>query len=99
MSESRRRPYPEHARARIRGSKILGRLLAHAEGVEEMTPSEVKAALGLLDRILPVLKATEITQNIDRKNTISAEPLTEEQWFAKYGSLGGTNIPGEQLGH
>lgn len=49
----------EH-RAKIANSKILNRLIAHAEGVEEMRQSEVTAALALLKKIMPDLSAQTI---------------------------------------
>lgn len=50
---------PEH-RAKIANSKILNRLIAHAEGDEEMSQSQVTAALALLKKIMPDLSAQTV---------------------------------------
>ncbi|WP_143535222.1 hypothetical protein [Roseivivax jejudonensis] len=51
----------EH-RTKIANSKILKRLIDHAEGNEpEMTASEVNAGLSLLDRVMPKLKSVDDT--------------------------------------
>jgi hypothetical protein len=49
----------EH-RTKISNSKILNRLIAHAEGEVDMTSTQVQAALGLLDRVMPKLAQTTI---------------------------------------
>lgn len=49
----------EH-RTKIANSKVLSRLIRHAEGEEEMTSTQVTAALGLLDRVMPKLASTSI---------------------------------------
>lgn len=48
----------EH-RSKISNSRILKRLIDHALGVEEMQPTEVTAALSLLDRVMPKLKPVD----------------------------------------
>lgn len=50
---------PEH-RAKIANSKILNRLIAHAEGAEDMSQSQVTAALALLKKIMPDLSSQTI---------------------------------------
>lgn len=45
----------EH-RDKIRKSKVLSRLISHAEGVEDMKQTEVTAALGLLKFAFPPLQ-------------------------------------------
>jgi len=49
----------EH-RTKIANSKVLKHLIEHAEGEREMTSTQVSAALGLLDRVMPKLAATTI---------------------------------------
>ena len=67
----------EH-RSKIGNSRILSRLIRHAEGKEEMKPTEVTAALGLLDRVMPKLKQTELTGGIEativRRTIYEAKP-------------------------
>lgn len=52
----------EH-RAKISNSKILSRLIEHAEGVANppMEATQVTAAIALLKKILPDLQATQIS--------------------------------------
>lgn len=50
----------EH-RTKIANSKILKHLIEHAEGEREMTSTQVSAALGLLDRVMPKLQSTSLT--------------------------------------
>jgi uncharacterized protein (DUF305 family) len=49
----------EH-RTKIANSKILNRLIAHAEGEIDMTSTQVQAATTLLDRVMPKLATTTI---------------------------------------
>lgn len=49
----------EH-RTKIQKSKILNRLIDHAEGNVEMTATQVTAALGLLKKALPDLSAVTL---------------------------------------
>lgn len=49
----------EH-RGKIANSNILKCLIQHAQGEREMSSTQVTAALGLLDRVMPKLQATTI---------------------------------------
>lgn len=64
MSASRgRRPgfvMGQEHRAKIANSKILNRLIAHAEGDEEMSQSQVTAGLALLKKIMPDLSSQTV---------------------------------------
>lgn len=51
---------PEEHRTKIANSKILNRLIAHAEGDEEMSQSQVTAALALLKKVMPDLSSQTI---------------------------------------
>ena len=55
----------EAHRAKIQNSNILNRLIAHAEGDEDMTQTQVTAALGLLKKALPDLQAVTIGGDAD----------------------------------
>ena len=50
-----------HHRDKIKNSNILNALIEHAEGTREMSSTQVTAALGLLDRIMPKLASTDLT--------------------------------------
>lgn len=51
----------ERIRDRIKNSQIAERLVKHALGEVEMTPSQVQAAQVLLRKVMPDLAATELT--------------------------------------
>lgn len=48
-------------RDKIANSKILNRLIRHAEGDEEMSQSEANTGLALLKKVMPDLKSVEHT--------------------------------------
>ena len=50
----------EH-RTKISNSKILKRLIAHVEGTEEMSATQVTAALGLLKKVMPDLSSQQLS--------------------------------------
>lgn len=52
-------------RDKISKSKILQRLIDHAEGNEDMTKSQVSAALGLLKKALPDLSSVTLSGDPD----------------------------------
>ena len=62
----------EH-RDKIAKSKILQRLIAHAEGDEDMRQTEVNAGIALLKKYLPDLSATELTATVDHTHTEKVE--------------------------
>lgn len=68
-------------REKIRVSVIITRLEKHANGEVEMTPSQVKAAQVLLDRVMPTLSASEVTRKTE---AINPEQLIQ-QLREKYG--------------
>ena len=75
MTTNRRKPYPELARERIEGGKLINRLADHAEGVCEMSSTQIKAAEILLRKVVPDLKAVEHSGTL----TTRYEALTDEE--------------------
>jgi hypothetical protein len=75
------RPYPQRARERITGSKVLTRLIDHVEGKIELSNSQVNAARILLGKVLPDLKSTAVDVHA-QLNTMSTVILTDEQLMA-----------------
>ena len=73
------RPYPQRARERITGSKVLTRLIAHVEGKIELSNSQVAAAKALLNKVLPDVRTTELKGNVQINHT---ERLTDAQLMA-----------------
>ena len=51
---------PEEHRHKIANSNILNRLIRHAEGDEDMSQSQVTAALALLKKVMPDLSSQTI---------------------------------------
>lgn len=77
----KRGPMSIHHREKIRDSKIVARLIRHAEGGLDpdkvkgpeavMTATQVNAALGLIKKFLPDMTYTEVDQKVstDQKPT------------------------------
>jgi hypothetical protein len=59
---------------------LINRLNDHAAGRNEMTATQVRAAEILLKKVLPDLAAVEHNGEASVRYTISAEPMTAEQW-------------------
>jgi hypothetical protein len=76
LTESR--PYPQRARERIAGTKIIDRLVAHVNGEIEMTPAQVASARILLNKVLPDMKSIEVDVHAQLK-TVSTHRLTDAQ--------------------
>ena len=73
------RTYPQKARARITGSKVLTRLIDHVEGKNELSNSQVNAGKALLSKVLPDVRTTEGKGRIEVSSTVS---LTDAQLMA-----------------
>jgi hypothetical protein len=69
----------EH-RTKISNSKILNRLVAFAEGDEsvQMDATRASVAMGLLNKVMPNLQATDLTAQVDTHIT-GARWLTEAE--------------------
>lgn len=53
-------PMTEAHRDKIRNSKILQVLIAHVEGRQKMSSSQVTAGLGLLKKVMPDMTEAEV---------------------------------------
>lgn len=60
----------EH-RSKIANSQILNKLIAHVEGNQEMSATQVTAALGLLKKALPDLQSIALTDGDGNALTIN----------------------------
>ena len=84
LRNGNKRPWtPEIVRERIRASMITSALVKHVLGKNEMSASQVTAALGLLRKCIPDLSAIDV--EVDGKLAtydISDKPLTADQWAA-----------------
>jgi hypothetical protein len=56
------RSFTARSRERIKGAKIVERLIQFLEGEIELTKSQIKVAISLLDRVLPRLRPVGIDQ-------------------------------------
>lgn len=69
----------EH-RVKIQNSNILNALIEHAEGIREMSATQVSAGLGLLKKVLPDLSAVTVSGDednpVEHKVKIDAERFT-----------------------
>lgn len=79
MTETR--PYPQRARERIAGTKIIDRLVQHVMGEIELTQAQVSSARLLLSKVLPDMKSVEVDVHA-RVETVSYNRLTDEQLMA-----------------
>lgn len=59
MAERLNKRHQEMIREKIRGSQLVNRLENHVLDDLELSPTQVTAALGLLRKVVPDLKATE----------------------------------------
>jgi hypothetical protein len=66
------RELSEAHRAKIKASQIINRLNSAALGEVEMTPSQLRAGLGLLAKVLPDLSASEVTKVSETINPVEA---------------------------
>jgi len=66
----------EH-RTKISNSKIRKRLIAHVEGTEEMSATQVTAALGLLKKVMPDLSSQQLSG--DPNNPLQGRLVIERQ--------------------
>lgn len=71
--------HDERTRAKIQTSQLLNRLMSHANGEVEMTPTQVRAAEILLKKTLPDLSSVEIGSDPDKpvKMTFGWLPSSE----------------------
>lgn len=58
-------PWPEQVRERIRASMLEKELVKHVLGQRDMTQTQARVALGLLDKVLPSLTQNDTTVKAD----------------------------------
>lgn len=82
---------PKHdakTRQKIKTSQLVNRLMQHANGKNEMTVTQIRAAEILLRKTLPDLSAVTLDGDLDlTQKIVSAEPMPEDEWESKYGGL------------
>lgn len=79
--------HDQRTRDKIKTSQIINRLYDHILGENKMEATQVSAALGLLKKTLPDLQSIEMKAEVEQtQKVVSSEPLTTDEWSAKYGS-------------
>ncbi len=66
----------EEIRQKIKATLIINKLENHALGQEEMSATQITAALGLLKKCVPDLAAIELSGNEDKPVRLLAEWMT-----------------------
>lgn len=62
MAKRKQLWHPDEVKARIQASQLINRLQDHALSDEpKMSDGQVRAAFGLLDKVVPSLKAVEVS--------------------------------------
>lgn len=78
--------HPDSVRQKIRASQLVNRLEKHAHGEVDMSPTQISAAVALLDRCVPRLTATEMKLDgeMQVRDTVDRPPReTYEDWIAR----------------
>lgn len=91
----------EETRAKIQASQLINRLSDHALKNTKMKNSQIRAALGLLAKVIPDLSSQELKLDGEIRNrVISAAAVTPAEWAAQHsnGSNGKANGSGDRLG-
>jgi hypothetical protein len=89
---SHNRPEPKGARPiidqrireRIQVAAIVNILTEHVKGKRKMRSTQVRAALGLLAKVLPDLQTIDLTAQITVRKVVRDEPLSIEEFERKY---------------
>jgi len=78
--------YAEKVRARIKAGGIVDRLHKHVLGKVEMTSSQVSAALGLLNKVVPNLAQVEHRGEIEHSYVARVPELSAstEDWAKQH---------------
>lgn len=82
MAARKQRWHPDEVRQRIKTSQLINRLMQHVNGETTLDASQVTAALGLLNKVLPNLSATtlsgEVTHNYVAR--MPNMPASADEW-------------------
>ncbi len=81
-----KKTHQDLVRQKIRGTLLILRLQKFVMGKIEMDRTQVTAALGLLNKVLPDLKALEVSGEVESRSYVVApeEAKTIEAWQAKH---------------
>jgi hypothetical protein len=71
-------------REKIQTSQLINVLTEHAFGKRKMRATQVRAALGLLAKVLPDLQTIDLAATVTVRKVVRDEPLSVEDFAAKY---------------
>jgi len=74
----------QRVRERIRASAIVNLLMLHVEGKRKMRATQVRAALGLLAKVLPDLQTIDLTAQLTVRHVVRDEPLSPEEFARQF---------------
>lgn len=69
--------HDDRTKERIRASQLLNRLTQCANGEVEMSPAQIQAARIVIAKIVPDLKAIELSGEVGARVIIQASPTDE----------------------
>jgi len=89
MATRIRRQHSDEVRAKIQASQIINRLVGHVDGKIEMTNSQVRAALGLLSKVVPDLAAIQHSGEVAHRHfAVSDTPEhAPEEWDQQHATI------------
>ena len=78
------KPWPEVTRERIQASMLINALQNHVFGKNDMKPTQVQAALGLLKKAMPDLQSVESKSEVTVQNVVRlpAPTATADEWLS-----------------
>lgn len=82
MAARKQRMHPDEVRQRIQTSQLINRLTDHVNGKVTLDASQVTAALGLLNKVLPNLSAQTITGEVNHSYVARMPGVAQsaEEW-------------------
>jgi hypothetical protein len=85
-SHARKTPFlDDRVREKIQASMIVNALIDHVKGVNNMSSTQVRAALGLLAKVLPDLRALDVSGELQHRiAVVRDEPLSPEEFARLY---------------
>jgi hypothetical protein len=74
----------QRVREKIQTSMLVNLLTEHVKGKRKMRSTQVRAALGLLAKVLPDLQTIDLAATLTVRKVVRDEPLSVEDFAAKY---------------
>jgi hypothetical protein len=74
----------QRIRERIQAAAIVNILTEHVKGKRKMRATQVRAALGLLAKVLPDLQTIDLAAQVTVRHVVRDEPLSVEEFARQY---------------